>query len=414
MNYKDSVVSDDDRSFIESSELLENAIFLRKRPAKSFVSKSPDRLKFSTSLSSKSVRRRTQDEEEEEITSVRANCRSINGNEHSQAPSRIVRVKRSALDKLAMIGSQKTLERTPSRVVNRIEGQQSSVKASESKAAVTVSESDSDSDVNSPMRDEKSITDVGSSQEELQSVYSIENVDDNTSPCPLEKLLARQASILKDFVVPMPKKKKKEKTKSELIKQACGTLSIEEYWDIELSFLAPDFFKSKEAKMERTEKVRKGIRAYEGLKITHENSYDMSVIYEVDFAPAIKAGQDSKTYDQFKVTVGQYARMCVMLKKCKLETLCDPGNLFRIICNKDLADAFLGYFHIRAAPATVTLKANTLVRLADNAAFCFRSSDPELSAKAELTARFLRRSSASHKQISRHLMKEKTRYEQET
>ncbi len=73
-------------------------------------------------------------------------------------------------------------------------------------------------------------------------------------------------------------------------------------WRISLE----DFFTCDEALMKKTDLVRMGVCAYKGLLVNAGNCKDMRKMFDREWAPKLKYGQNIGTYDQFRSVVGQY------------------------------------------------------------------------------------------------------------
>jgi len=139
--------------------------------------------------------------------------------------------------------------------------------------------------------------------------------------------------------------------------------NMREHWESYVDNISKDFFKSKEARLELSDRVTRGTAAYQGLILTQLNNGDMRKIYNISWKSKADLGQPLGTYHQFRIVVGQYARFSVAAKLCSAHDLYRKGALCDILCNLPAVQAFIRYFEIRSAAGTVMNKAFHLIRL---------------------------------------------------
>ena len=197
-------------------------------------------------------------------------------------------------------------------------------------------------------------------------------------------------------------RKQKAHTAAQMAQNAMKPKGPADAWALYVQFLDKNFFTSAEAKMKVNERVRKGLKAYEGLRIDHNNSFDMRRMYELRWEPRTSMGQSLGTYGKFRGAVGQLARFCVSFKLTELETLYRKGELFHLLCHMKGVKAFIKYFQIRGAVATVMAKAMHLVRLGEFAECHFaQARDETRRAQVLTTCDYLRAVAASQKMEAR-------------
>lgn len=69
------------------------------------------------------------------------------------------------------------------------------------------------------------------------------------------------------------------------------------------------------------------------------------------------------SYDEFQVTVGQYARLSIALNPLEIEQICERGKLFLQTVILDAIEVLINYFGIRTSASSVMWKAAHLKEL---------------------------------------------------
>lgn len=172
-------------------------------------------------------------------------------------------------------------------------------------------------------------------------------------------------------------------------------------WQRKLETLPSDFFSSSEALLMNIDKSCRGLPAYKGLSITEKNNEDMEYMYDMSFRTKIQMGQPRGAYDQFKSTVGQFARMCISLNlrdRCKLYR---KGHLFETVVELKAAQLSIKHFQVRSCSGTVCGKSRQLRRLALFAEMYFSGRSELLKGKASQVGEYLRNEAACHKSQAR-------------
>eukprot|EP00171_Calliarthron_tuberculosum_P007136 IDg7136t1 len=101
-----------------------------------------------------------------------------------------------------------------------------------------------------------------------------------------------------------------------------------------------------------------------------------------------KKWPNDSTYDKFRVAVSQYARFSVTAGVVDVQEICKNGNLFRLVCHKELVRVFLEYFIVRASCGTVMCKALHIRKYADFAENYYLGKSDELKARTIASANF--------------------------
>lgn len=78
-----------------------------------------------------------------------------------------------------------------------------------------------------------------------------------------------------------------------------------------------------------SEPIVRGRSAYARFPISHQNNLDIQRVYEFECKRKIRDGGSKGSHDQFLVAIGLFARLCVVLRKVRLEELCESGRLFK-------------------------------------------------------------------------------------
>lgn len=188
----------------------------------------------------------------------------------------------------------------------------------------------------------------------------------------MEKILGRQKSILESrrntrftrlavsSSVASGKFKKNPRTVASNVHGLTAQEALRKNWNDQLILLRrlkPDFFNSEEARMSSTDPIEMGSTAYSKLPVSDNINADIYRVYKICYEPRMRDGFSRGSYAQFLVAVGQFARLCFVLRKVELEKLCEPGALSSQGTNLDVVKIFLNYFDIRASPSTVMGKA---------------------------------------------------------
>ena len=149
--------------------------------------------------------------------------------------------------------------------------------------------------------------------------------------------------------------------------QKRGIISTSHYWADTLNALPPDFFTCEEDLMKVESKIKQSVAAYVGVTLDERNSEDMKRIYETVFSTRATLGHTLYTYDQFKSTIGQFARMFISFGLTDGCELYQKGKLYRCVTQIKPVQTFLSYFQVRSASSTVGSKSRHLNRLAEHA-----------------------------------------------
>ena len=84
--------------------------------------------------------------------------------------------------------------------------------------------------------------------------------------------------------------------------------SVKKCWLSYLQNIDDEFFKSREARNDILDRAEKGRRLYERLQIESSNSYDMKFMGVSYWSSKTAQGYSVTTYNNFRPTVGQWAR----------------------------------------------------------------------------------------------------------
>ena len=174
-----------------------------------------------------------------------------------------------------------------------------------------------------------------------------------------------------------------------------------QFWIQTLELLPRGFFSDAEALLKQTSKVTQGVPAYHGVAITERNSSDMSHMYEISFLTKHLLGQPKGSYEQFKSTVGQFARMCICLKVVNRYTLYEKGKLFEAVANMKAVQAFISYFQVRSTNGTVCGKSRHLRRLSLHSEMYFSGKNEEMKGRAAQISEYLRNTASCNKTAAR-------------
>ncbi len=189
-----------------------------------------------------------------------------------------------------------------------------------------------------------------------------------------------------------------------MLERAAAAKTTEERWNVYVKSLDSNFFTSPEARLQETSKVRKSKVAYQGLLVNENNCEDLKTMFPLGWEAKRALGQSLETYNQIRIAVGQFCRVCVSMKLCPAESLWKYSSICFLLCNLDAVTVFIGYFQIRSAAATVMGKALHLIRIAQYSISFFKKGNREKEiGQVETVAQFLRSIARSHKTECRRL-----------
>lgn len=286
-------------------------------------------------------------------------------------------------------------------------------------SAPRASENDSEAE-NEDLNDEEYVASVEEEREERESVINIEdNSDFEGHDDPLLLLFRKQQqrksiSEAEELGFRSPKRIAMEKE--------CGKPhNIKQNWLIQFDERPRSFYFGKEAALQDplkrilTSGGKSKTVAYRGVQLNETNSHDMAYAHSNFFVGLRDAqGKENERYYQFKVAVGQLARAAMALGRLEPETMWRKGELFSLVSNKTLFEAFLEHFQNGGNYGTVNNKAILLCKFASIARSYFISNpmhqeqqrNVRLMEKIESLIRFLQQRSAMNKKMQRRTKSE--------
>lgn len=254
--------------------------------------------------------------------------------------------------------------------------------------------------------------------EEGEALCGVEEDDGgDREPVDVDKIISQQRETLvrrNCVVMPRPMRQDAHSRVSIMFAGSTGGMRVTkaERWMETLEILPEDFFSSAEARLKETEKVKRGLSAYNGVPINESNSEDMARIYETSFLSKIQLGQPRGAYDQFKTTTGQFVRMCISLRLADRLNFYKKGQLFVAIANMKAVQAFTSYFQIRSSSGTVCGKSRHLGKLASHAEIYFSGREDEMKGRVGQVREFLLSCASAHKTFSRLEARKRRNFEE--
>jgi len=152
--------------------------------------------------------------------------------------------------------------------------------------------------------------------------------------------------------------------------------SFEDRWLLQLAKHSDDFFESEEARMEapvgivNTSTGRQRKKAYNGVGVDQTNNKDIAFVCKHLYT------EKSETYENFKIAVGQLARLAIATKCVDKEGLWDSGEFFQVCSNRMLFELFIGHFDSESTGGTVMCKSLQLRNFVDQAMNYFAIAKP--------------------------------------
>ena len=144
----------------------------------------------------------------------------------------------------------------------------------------------------------------------------------------------------------------------------------------------PNFFKSEEAMLQLSTRVKKGVCSYKGIQVTPKNCADVNTVYEdsymvqdlfVDRSAVSRRASGERGYtESFKQllsVVGQFIRWAIVRKEICVFDGWKTNALFNAVSKEMLIQTFVEYFRVGGAAGTVNVKTihlRTVVRSALN------------------------------------------------
>ena len=169
--------------------------------------------------------------------------------------------------------------------------------------------------------------------------------------------------------------------------------SVRESWELYLSTVEEDFFASEEAILEGEVQAGKGGVLYASLKVDETNNEDLKRVYELSWRAKHDAGSPIGSYQMFKTAVGQYTRLFVALRGETSEfvySLHEPGRLFRMSADIEIARAFINHFSGAGRASTTKMKSVHLKNLVDHAvAYFFEIDENAIKGRALAVSKYL-------------------------
>ena len=162
--------------------------------------------------------------------------------------------------------------------------------------------------------------------------------------------------------------------------------SIQEAWVEDLRKLhraQPDFFTSREATLEDESVAIKGKPAYSALPLTQFNNSDVQEIFMTEYDRKVRNGGSLSSFLQMVTVAGQFLRLHIVLGYTNVKTCCEPGSLYRAVCDRESIDIFLNYYDAKGQCTTVMTKALHLRKMAEYAKVFYSDRDVHLTAEAE-------------------------------
>ena len=221
---------------------------------------------------------------------------------------------------------------------------------------------------------------------------------------------ARSASIRKCPKLATRKMTPGRKRKTSLAFSERGEDAIRHMWFDDLRTLQstrPDFFTSQEATLEDETRAVRGKPAYAALPISQFNNADVQEIYVTEYDRKVRNGGSHSSFLQMVTVAGQFLRLHIVLGFTDVKKSCDPGSLYRAVCDREALDIFLNYYDAKGECTTVMTKALHLRKISEYAKTFFSDKDAHLHAEAERsriklqkvynTQKSLGRSRASHR-----------------
>lgn len=126
-----------------------------------------------------------------------------------------------------------------------------------------------------------------------------------------------------------------------------GPEEIRENWAQEVEILTrskPDFFTSDEAKMKSSSPIGTSAAAYSKLLLSQSNNSDILKVHQIEYEARMRDGLSKEPYQQFLVVVGQFARLCVVLKRIEIMEICESAALLSQCEDLDVLKVFINYF----------------------------------------------------------------------
>ena len=140
------------------------------------------------------------------------------------------------------------------------------------------------------------------------------------------------------------KKTPGRKRKESLSFSERGIAAIRQAWFEELRRLQlkqPDSFISAQATLEDDSRAVKSKLAYAALPITQFNNSDIREIYVTEYDRKVRSRSGYRFFTQLVTVAGQFLRLHVLLGFTEVKTCCDPGALYRALCDRAVIDIFL-------------------------------------------------------------------------
>jgi hypothetical protein len=152
-------------------------------------------------------------------------------------------------------------------------------------------------------------------------------------------------------------------------------LSVRKAWRKKCRQMEPSLFASNPASRMEAHNLsprQPGEQGYSGLGMDEKCSCDMERIYSLQFQPGEMRGVRS-SYAHLRVSLSQYARLCVCLDLVSLKDLWMPGKVFSLLLEHSALRIFFSYFRLRGQPTTVSNKAANLKLASKHASYYFKA-----------------------------------------
>lgn len=273
---------------------------------------------------------------------------------------------------------------------------------------------DENSDEESAKRDPPFTADADENDRFKNSRTNFDDEDSDDEDGVLAQALQAQTEYAKDkSILRVTPGKKYSRDESDHSVSEHDVTSFEDLWMLELSKYDDKYFDTEEAQMAApvgivntgTGGQRK--KPYKGVGVNKENNKDIAFVCQYLYT------EKGDTYENFKIAVGQLARLAIAANCVEKNDLWDSGEFFKVCSNKYLFQLFIGHFENESTGGTVMNKAIHLRNFVDQAINYYsikKTSDfsqeaqekrSRKMAKMQLVYSFLRHKAAKGKRVAR-------------